>query len=208
MDNLLPCPFCGGKAYVWMQQRVVCNGCDAEGPECADGNDTDLADNISAWNRRAHLATPAANGPREADAKVKDAAIKALRKWEQLLDELPQNDKLEDAEFHEFYNLKVALDNASEYIPQPGMVTVPREPTPGLLMSMAIRYDHGLGVDGYYDQPLLAGNGAHKQRLESTLRTMRQLHEEVTLRGFYKPERESAYSEQLDAALRSGGRET
>lgn len=32
-----------------------------------------------------------------------------------------------------------------------GLVIVPVEPTDELLMSMAVRYDHGLGVPGYYD---------------------------------------------------------
>lgn len=73
------------------------------------------------------------------------------------------------------------------------------EPPPGLLMSMAIRFDHGLGVPGYYDQ--LAAMGltvdarvTHKQRLESTIRQMRQLWEEVVGLGFYKPEKEADYA--------------
>jgi len=69
------------------------------------------------------------------------------------------------------------------------------EPPPGLLMSMAIRFDHALGCPGYYDSPLFRGPNqpTHAQRLESTLRQMRQLWEEVTGRGFYRPEREAEY---------------
>ena len=67
------------------------------------------------------------------------------------------------------------------------MKPLPQKPPQGLLMSMAIRYDHGLGVDGYYDQPLFATSGlTHKQRLESTLTTMLQLYEEVAGWGFFK----------------------
>ena len=69
-----------------------------------------------------------------------------------------------------------------------GTVRVPVEPTPELLRSMAIRYDHGLGVEGYYDQPIFgAENVGHAKRLEATIRTMRQLHEEVVGTGFYRP---------------------
>ena len=48
---LLPCPFCGGDAYVWSERRVICGKCDCEGPEC--GDDDGLQKNIAAWNRRA-----------------------------------------------------------------------------------------------------------------------------------------------------------
>ena len=58
------------------------------------------------------------------------------------------------------------------------------EPPPGLLMSMAIRWDHALGLDGYYDQ--FGKPGDHKLKLESTLRDMRRLWEEVTGRGFFQ----------------------
>ncbi|HEY8878262.1 MAG TPA: hypothetical protein VIN03_11900 [Roseateles sp.] len=87
------------------------------------------------------------------------------------------------------------------------MVLVPRVPTPGLLMSMALRYDHGLGLPGYYDevQHLLPKGHpqkgiTHARRLESTITTMRQLHEEVVGAGFYRPEREAGYAAQLAAA--------
>lgn len=66
-------------------------------------------------------------------------------------------------------------------------VMVPKEPTDELLRSMAIRYDHGLGVPGYYDQPIFgAENVGHARRLESAMTTMRQLHEEVVGTGFYR----------------------
>lgn len=70
-----------------------------------------------------------------------------------------------------------------------GAVIVPVEATDDLLMSMAVRYDHGLGVPGYYDQPMIleASKVSHELRLESTMATMRQLHEEVVGKGFYRP---------------------
>lgn len=87
-----------------------------------------------------------------------------------------------------------------------GTVLVPVEPAPGLLMSMAIRHDHGLGMPGYYDGLRAAlpddhpmKSVTHAQRLESTLRQMRQLHEEVVGAGFYKPELEADYAAQAPA---------
>jgi hypothetical protein len=78
---------------------------------------------------------------------------------------------------------------------------MPKEPPPGLLMSMAIRFDHGLGVPGYYDQHRhmavicdVPPGPTHAQRLESTLRTMRQLYEEVSGHGFYSTAKEDEYA--------------
>ncbi|MBX5021177.1 hypothetical protein [Rhizobium lentis] len=74
--------------------------------------------------------------------------------------------------------------------PAIGFVTVPVEPPEALLKSMAIRYDHGLGVPGYYDQQVFgAENVGHARRLESTMTTMRQLYEEVVGKGFYRANR-------------------
>jgi len=70
-------------------------------------------------------------------------------------------------------------------------VLVPRVASDGLLMSMAIRYDHALGCAGYYDALV---EGGHQKRLDSTLRMMRQLHEEVVGAGFYSAEREQHYA--------------
>lgn len=87
------------------------------------------------------------------------------------------------------------------------VVTIPVKPTDGLLMSMAIRYDHALGCDGYYDHPLFADSGiTHKERLDGAIRRMRQLHEEVVGAGFYRPEKESDYAAMKTAAP-SDGRE-
>jgi hypothetical protein len=69
-----------------------------------------------------------------------------------------------------------------------GHVIVPVKPTDALLLSMAVRYDHGLGIPGYYDQEVFSASGiTHAQRLQAALTTMRQLHEEVVGEGFYRP---------------------
>jgi hypothetical protein len=68
-----------------------------------------------------------------------------------------------------------------------GFVVVPKEPTKGLLTSMAIRHDHGFFA-GYTDD-----------EREAVLRSMRQLHEEVVGTGFYSPEREDDYLAVLAA---------
>lgn len=87
---------------------------------------------------------------------------------------------------------QVAID---AYLSAEGLVTVPVEPTDGLLMSMAIRSDHALGMPGYYDDPMFSASGVtHARRLEVALTEARQLHEEVVGKGFYKPERETYYN--------------
>ena len=60
---------------------------------------------------------------------------------------------------------------------------LPKDPPPGLLMSMAIRSDHGLGCPGYYDGKY---GLTHQQYLDSVLRDMSQLYEEVSGHGFYQ----------------------
>lgn len=79
------------------------------------------------------------------------------------------------------------------------------EPTPGLLMSMAMRYDHGLGMPGFYDSEFYKSQGPHAQRVESTLRIMRQLWEEVAGQGFYAPEQEAHYAALAGIGANSGG---
>lgn len=56
-------------------------------------------------------------------------------------------------------------------------VMVPAEPSEECLRSMAIRYDHGLAIPGYYED--------HERRMEVTMRQMRQLYEEAVGMGFY-----------------------
>lgn len=75
-----------------------------------------------------------------------------------------------------------------------GFVLVPVEPTVGLLMSMAIRRDHGLGYPGYYDDPAFGGAGWHQRRLDAALGYARQQHEEVVGHGFYSADREQQYA--------------
>ena len=69
-------------------------------------------------------------------------------------------------------------------------------PPVGLLVSMAIRLDHGLGCPGYYDSPAFSASGlTHKRRLEAATSTARQLWEEVVGQGFYSPQREQYYAQ-------------
>jgi len=79
---------------------------------------------------------------------------------------------------------------------------LPKEPPPGLLMSMAVRYDHGLGMPGYYDHAAFDrfDGDSHAKRLDGALSIMRQLYEEVSRNGFYSDEREHEY-----AAIRARG---
>ncbi|MDO9416979.1 hypothetical protein [Pararhizobium sp.] len=89
-----------------------------------------------------------------------------------------------------------------------GWQLVPKEPSDALLKSMAVRYDHGLGVPGYYDKPVFgAENVGHEKRMTATIATMRQLHEEVVGTGFHRPSAASAIeappADELRAALLS-----
>lgn len=49
-------------------------------------------------------------------------------------------------------------------------ILVPEVPSDECLMSMSIRYDHGLAVPGYYDNDMFrkAGAPTHEQKLKST----------------------------------------
>jgi hypothetical protein len=77
----------------------------------------------------------------------------------------------------------------------------PEQPSRGLLMSMAIRLDHGLGVPGYYDQDIFGSNApTHQQRLDAAITTARQMWEEVVGRGFYRPEKDAEYAARFYAA--------
>ena len=64
-------------------------------------------------------------------------------------------------------------------------VTVPVEPTPALLVSMAMRYRHDFGIDTDDSSPMSCGLTDRER--ESILNTMRQIHEEVVGKGFYRP---------------------
>lgn len=112
-------------------------------------------------------------------------------------DELGYCDKCSNK--HPMYELQVKGTQAlcpTCYTSPPA--PVPAEPPPGLLMSMALRYDHGLGCPGYYDSAIFASSGiTHAKRLDATLRTMRQLWEEVSGNGFYRPEKEAEYADML-----------
>jgi hypothetical protein len=100
----------------------------------------------------------------------------------------PVKDELID---HRWYMFMPTATAALSSLEAAGMVIVPKEPTEGLLRSMAIRYDHGLGVPGYYDQPMIAKYSvSHEQRIAGTITTMRQLHEEVVGTGFYRAKKD------------------
>jgi hypothetical protein len=76
------------------------------------------------------------------------------------------------------------------------VITIPTTPPKGLLESMAMRYNHSFGLSsGMRDDEILSLRESEpimgRQYLTSTERqslliTMRQLHEEVVGKGFYK----------------------
>jgi hypothetical protein len=65
-------------------------------------------------------------------------------------------------------------------------LTPPEEPDRALLVSMAMRLDHGFGL-------------ATPERQESRLRDMRKLWEEVVGRGYYSPDNRERYVSMLAA---------
>lgn len=62
---------------------------------------------------------------------------------------------------------QATLKTALELLPQLGCAVVPREPDPALLMSVALRWDHAIGLDGFYDGA--EGPGAHEARKAALL---------------------------------------
>lgn len=77
-------------------------------------------------------------------------------------------------------------------------ITVPTEPPLALLESMALRYDHSWGISaGMTDEqieamrachPIMAGQYLTRSQRAAVLTQMRQLHEEVVGKGFYRYE--------------------
>lgn len=68
-------------------------------------------------------------------------------------------------------------------------VLIPSLPSDSLINSMCLRYNHAfcLPTKAENDEHVL--NTALTEKEKSNIRsTMNQLHEEVTLRGFYKPQ--------------------
>lgn len=84
------------------------------------------------------------------------------------------------------HELQVAQKTIVDTFPElerVGYGLMPVEPTEGLLSSMCMRYDHGLGLPGYYD---FFGENQHAERLAQTQEKMKRIHETV-IHHFNKP---------------------
>ena len=57
---------------------------------------------------------------------------------------------------------------------------------------MAIRWDHGFGIDYDPSNPISFGYTAESR--QGLLTSMMQIHEEVVGQGFYQPKKEEAYA--------------
>lgn len=112
---------------------------------------------------------------------------KILRQFSQILEDYKMDFEKEDG----------VIDRLFYLLKERGYVIVPQKPTLGLLMSMAIRGDHALGVPGYYDQALFGDPqpGTHQLRLDAAFAEAKKLYEEIVGEGFYHPEREDRYIE-------------
>lgn len=62
---------------------------------------------------------------------------------------------------------------------------LPKEPPPGLIDSMCLRYAHDFWFDADDTSPI--ASGWTEEEREGLRRTMRQLYEEVAGHGFYRP---------------------
>jgi hypothetical protein len=69
------------------------------------------------------------------------------------------------------------------------MCVIPKVPTIGILMSMALRRDHALGCPGYYDQ----FGQSHSRMVEVALEDTKKQYEEIVGTGFYHADREDYY---------------
>ena len=124
--------------------------------------------------------------PAKDEAELVDVMVDAI--WEYLTPETRWT-----AKPYVERNLRAAIRAA-------GWAVVPVEPTDGLLMSMALRADHGLGCSGYYDVPGGEPWQTHARRLEMAISEARKQHEEVVGTGFYKPEHDDTYRAMIAAA--------
>lgn len=120
-----------------------------------------------------------------------DAVLGALAPWLGHLEAL-EAERARNA-------LLAALERLGSDQPEPShsdRATFPLEPTDGLLMSMAMRFDHSIASPGLHDRinDLFPDSATHAQTLASTIATMRQLHEEVVGTGYYSPELEGFYA--------------
>lgn len=126
MDNLLPCPFCDDQLH--LINHPVDKGIKGAAGDFVEHSKEQrcplahMSIPLSMWSRRAHLATPAANGPGEA---VVVSALKTIA-------EFPVTNERTNLDAANMRRIAVnALLLAST--PQPGTVTVPREPTEAML---------------------------------------------------------------------------
>jgi hypothetical protein len=73
-----------------------------------------------------------------------------------------------------------------------GYALVPVQPSTGLLVSMAMRWDHSFGLPAYDFGGIQMGYTPEMRA--SLLVSMGQLHEEVVGTGFYRADREARYT--------------
>lgn len=76
--------------------------------------------------------------------------------------------------------------------PPPYVQPRPSEPPKGLLVSIALRLDHGLLLPGFAET-----EEEHKRRIECALSDARRAWEECTGNGFWSPERNAGYEASL-----------
>lgn len=104
-----------------------------------------------------------------------------------------------------------AEDLLSELVAQvsggDGMVRVPREPSIGLLVSIACRLDHSFYAQRTGMSPFILdeSDDEFRRRQQSLLADAKRAHEEIVGKGFYAPEREDYYVAMPAAAEKETG---
>lgn len=125
-----------------------------------------------------------------------DAAIRLLTQWaEQIADShTNSNDREdwcgEDEAKSDYDELQNTIAGLKERAPRSEQQQRQKEPPPGLLVSIALRLDHGLFMPN-----ILTGETEeqHQRRIEVALQDARRAWEECSGNGFYSPEREAGY---------------
>jgi hypothetical protein len=82
---------------------------------------------------------------------------------------------------------------------QSGWKLVPKEPSRGRLISMAVRHNHAFLIN---PDPSATwwSSGVKPEHRESILRNMKQLYEEAIGEGFYSPDKEAGYVTSFEKA--------
>lgn len=202
--ELKPCPFCGATPFLQRMDGIVgisCghdSACNKTGLAIAFSPEKE-ASAIAAWNRRAALPSDAAHAPiyqhrdheehhvwHDVAKSVYDAADKELRRIVYAAP-LPRSS---DAAFEP--PMRQPGETFCEWAKRAYASDAPA-PDVALLCSMATCLNHGFGA-------------LPSDQQRAMLDDMRKLYDEVTGRGYYRPENRERYTQWLSSEIDGGAR--